>query len=261
MQELADRFLESDKDKARLFAEAAARAAQTLNQPEQAMGLARAGDVLVRAGETEAGRKLIEEAAVAAAKLGTYGPASLSPGAPWPRPWLCSTSNGPWPWSNPSRNASDKDRYTAFIIEAIAGTDPEKALTLVDTLETNSSMPQTLKTEIAYAIAPTRPDEAIRIVEGMNEGHGAEKHQAEAFGWLAVAIAPKDKAKAFALIDRALAMPIDKPEPFGSYTYFGGALASSAGIALNARKIGYPDMEGVAHARDGGPARRPARLQ
>ena len=106
-------------------------------------------------------------------------------------------------------------------------------------------MPQTLKTEIAYAIAPTRPDQAIKIVEGMIAGYVAEKYQAEAFGWLAVAIAPKDKTRAFALIDRALALPIDKPEPFGSYTYFGGGLASSAGIALNARRIGYPDMEGV----------------
>ena len=77
------------------------------------------------------------------------------------------------------------------------------------------------------------------------KGYSPEKYQAEAFGWLALAIAPKDKARAFALVDRALALPIDKPEPFGSYTYFGAALASSAGIALNARRIGYPDMESV----------------
>ena len=112
-------------------------------------------------------------------------------------------------------------------------------------MDPNTSLPQTLKTEIAYAIASSRPDQAIRIVEGMTEGHGAQKHQAEAFGWLAVAIAPRDKSRACALIDRALALPIDKPREFGSYIYFGGAMASSAGIALNARKVGYPDMEGA----------------
>ena len=51
--------------------------------------------------------------------------------------------------------------------------------------------------------------------------YNPEKYQAEAFGWLAMAIAPRDKATGFALVDRALALPIDKPEPFGSYTYFG----------------------------------------
>ncbi len=119
------------------------------------------------------------------------------------------------------------------------------ALALVDATDTNTSLPQTLKTEIAYAIASDRPDQAIRIVEGMTDGHAGQKHQAEAFGWLAVAIAPHDRSRACALIDRALALPIDKPQEFGSYIYFGGALASSAGIALNARRIGYSDMNGA----------------
>ena len=122
-------------------------------------------------------------------------------------------------------------------------------------------MPQTLKTEIAFAIAPTRPDEAIRIVEGMKEGHGGEKYQAEAFGWLAVAIAPKDKARAFALIDRALAMPIDKPEPFGSYHL----LRRCPGFLGRDRSERPEDRlsrhGGRDHAGDGDPARRPARVQ
>ena len=244
LQELADRFLGSDRDKPRSFAEAAATRAQKLNQPERAMALARAGAVLVKSGDSEAGRKLIEEAALAAAKLGTsehqaYGRGTVA------QALALLDINRALALVEPIKDHINKDRYTAFIIEAIAATNPQKALELVDTLETNGSTPQTLKTEIAYAITPTRPDEAIRIVDGMKKGHGAEKHQAEAFGWLAVAIAPTDKARAFALIERALAMPIDKTAPFGSYTYFGGALASSAGIALNARKIGYPDMEGV----------------
>jgi hypothetical protein len=48
-------------------------------------------------------------------------------------------------------------------------------------------------------------------------GHGAKKYQAEAFGWLAVALAPRDPARSRALIDRALAMPTTHPEEFASY--------------------------------------------
>ena len=144
----------------------------------------------------------------------------------------------------PIKERRERDRYTGFLIDAIGGSNPDRALALLGTLEANTSLPQTLTTGIAFAIAPTQPDRAVRLVEGM-KGYNPEKYQAEAFGWLALAIAPKDKARAFALVDRALALPIDKPEPFGSYTYFGAALASSAGIALNARRIGYPDMESV----------------
>ena len=46
--------------------------------------------------------------------------------------------------------------------------------------------------------------------------------RAEAFAWLAVAVAPRDRARAAALIDRALAMPVDRPEVFRSWIHFGG---------------------------------------
>jgi hypothetical protein len=77
------------------------------------------------------------------------------------------------------------------------------------------------------------------------KSHAADKMRAEAFGWLAVAMAPRDRARAWALIDRALAIPIDRPEPFQSWTYFGAALASTARIAACAKQIGYPDMDSV----------------
>jgi hypothetical protein len=101
-----------------------------------------------------------------------------------------------------------------------------------------------VKTEIAYQIGAEQPDEAVQILAGM-KGHAAEKMRAEAFGWLAVAMAPRDRARAWALIDRALAIPIDKPEPFRSWTYFGAALASTARIAACAKQISYPDMDSV----------------
>ena len=244
LQELAERFQAIDQEKAKLFAEQAAIQARTLAEPDHTRYLAQAGAVLARAGSPEAGRKLIDEAAEAAAKMGTTGMPGYTRG-------IVAKALAPLDLKRslallePMKERKDKDRYTGFIVEAIAGSNPERALEFVDSTDPDTSLPQTLKTEIAYAIASDKPDQAMRIVEGMTEGHGAVKHQAEAFGWLAVAIAPRDKSRAFALIDRALALPIDKPREFASYTYFGGALASSAGIALNARRIGYPDMNGA----------------
>jgi hypothetical protein len=89
-----------------------------------------------------------------------------------------------------------------------------------------------------------RPDEAVRVIQGM-KGYAAEKYQGEAYGWLAVAIAPRDKARAATFIDRALAMPVDRPEDFQSWTYFGGGAGAAAWTAVCAKRAGYPDMAGA----------------
>ena len=56
----------------------------------------------------------------------------------------------------------------------------------------------------------------------------ADKMQAEAFAWLAVAVAPRDRPRAVALIDRALALPVDRPRLYESWINSGGATASAA---------------------------------
>jgi hypothetical protein len=142
----------------------------------------------------------------------------------------------------PCKAPSDKERYNAFLASAIAATDPKRAVALADALSGDGTYGELVKTEIAYKIGAARPDEALQILEGM-KGHAADKMRAEALGWLAVAMAPRDRARAWALIDRALAIPIDHPEPFQSWTYFGAATASAARIAACARHIGYPDMD------------------
>jgi hypothetical protein len=69
--------------------------------------------------------------------------------------------------------------------------------------------------------------------------------QAEAFGWLAVALAPRDRARACSLIDWALAMMIFQRDWAGRSLSSGGEMAGAAHVALCARRIGYPDMESV----------------
>jgi hypothetical protein len=82
------------------------------------------------------------------------------------------------------------------------------------------------------------------MVEGM-KCYAADKMRAEAFAWLAVAVAPRDRARAAALIDRALAFPIDRPEVYRGWIHFGGAMMAAAKMAACARHAGYPDMHGA----------------
>ncbi len=62
LQELADRYAESAREKAVRFADEAAVQARGLNQPDRTLAMARAGAVLVTLGRPDVGRKLIEEA-------------------------------------------------------------------------------------------------------------------------------------------------------------------------------------------------------
>ena len=96
------------------------------------------------------------------------------------------------------------------IAAAIATTDTKRAVDLVETVGGNAFYHEMARTAIAYRIGPDHPDEAIRIIEGMKRDPWPTSWQAEAFGWLAVALAPRDRARANALIDRALAMMIDQ---------------------------------------------------
>jgi hypothetical protein len=243
VQRLAERFAATDRAKALLFAEEAAARARALAQPDQSIALAAAGTVLARLGRAEAGRKLIEEAAAFAARLGAEGQPAYARG-------LTARALAPFDLERaraliaPCKEPSDKERYNAFIAGAIAATDLKRAVALADAMPASGTYGELIKTEIAYKIGAERPDEAVQIVEGM-KGHAADKLRPEAFGWLAVAMAPRDRARAWSLIDRALAIPIDHPEPFLSWAYFGAATASSARIAACARHIGYPDMESV----------------
>src|SRR5262249_22349945 len=139
-----------------------------------------------------------------------------------------------------------KDRYRAMIATAIARTDTSRAIALVEALGEpdtyDESAARLARTEIAYKLGAEHPDEAIKIIEGIKlEPPWLARWRAEAFGWLAVALAPRDRPRAFGLIDRALAMMIDRRK----WTGRGTEMAAAARIAICARRIGYPDMESV----------------
>ena len=244
MQSLAAAFAETDRKKAMRFAEEAAVQARGLNQPDRPPAMARAGAVLVKLGRADAGRKLIDEAARDAAKLGIKDRAGYYR-------WLVAEALAPFDLKQalaliePIQDEENFGRQRAPVMRGSPPPSPRPTRPGPSPWSTWWLDPafdhELARTEIAYKIGADRPDEAIKIIEGINRDRRAALWQAEAFGWLAVALAPRDRARAFGLIDRALAMMIDHPDG----RHADAEMAVAARIAICARRIGYPDMESV----------------
>jgi len=243
LQHLAERFFRSDPTKALLFVEGAAFRARAFEPgPERARALARAGSLLVRLGRQDGGRTLIDEAAAAASGFGFDGKqgetrgmvaGALAPIDP----------NRAMALIEPIKQARDRELALAFVAQGIAATRPGRAFFLAKEMKGVTDAPLRISAEVACRIGPDRPEDARTIILGLT-GRDAASISAEALGWLAEAVASRnqDRRLTIDLIDRALALPFDKP---GEFTGFGGATLAAAWVALHARNAGYPDMESV----------------
>jgi RNA polymerase sigma factor (sigma-70 family) len=235
LQGLADRFAESDPKKALLFAAEAAIQARALNQPERTAAMAHAGGVLVKLGRADFGRTLINEAVRDAVQLPTANHAGYTRAevasilAPYDLKRALALIE-----SIQDEGTERTKRFRAQIAVSIAKTDTKQAVALADTIGGNAFHHEFARSEIAYKIGANQPDEAIKIIEDMKRDP-ATIWQAEAFGWLAVALAPRDKMRAFAMIDRALALMIDQRDRYSRSAWSGGEMAGAAHIADCAR--------------------------
>ncbi len=207
LQAMAVRFRPTDRAKAVVFAEEAAVRARELPKKEQAAALATAGAALARFGRAEAGRALIAQAVLAAGELGNEDiearDRAIVAGAVAPDDLKRALA-----LIEPIQ-ADDKDRFVAYVARAIARTDTTRGVALADLMSGETPVPERVKTAIAFRIGADQPDEAIKIIEGMKREHPG-RWRAEALGWLAVALEPREKARAFDLIDRALDMLVDE---------------------------------------------------
>jgi RNA polymerase sigma factor (sigma-70 family) len=240
LERMAWRFGGRDRDKALLFADKALANARKLGDDKRAVALSAVGSVMSALGRKEAGRALIEEATIAAAQLGTEDRAAQDRA-------IVAAAIAPLNLKKAMDlvepvGAQEKDRCLAFIARAIAKTDTAQAVALANKMDGPNPVHERVKTAIAYKIGADRPDEAIKIIESINRDN-ARRWQAEAFGWLAVALEPRDRGRALALIDRALNMITDGSIAAESTT--GYEMLAAAHIAACARQIGYPDMESV----------------
>ena len=141
------------------------------------------------------------------------------------------------------KNENDRDRYLGFIATALASSDPKRALEVTGKIGDRSSTPQSVKVAIVFALGESgHADEAMKVIEEMKGHYAAEKYQSEANAWLAVAVAPRDKARAAMLLEKALNLPVDQPQEFRSWIYFGGGAGEAAWSAACAKRAGYDDM-------------------
>jgi len=239
LERLVKHFVASDAQKALRCAEEGVIRARNQDQPQRAVGLAKMAAMIARLGNTEAAKKLATEAADMA---------------------------GQW-------QPSDQNMYSlGSIAVALAPLDLDRSLELLakipknrrqdhlakvaasqDDLEKAESVMKDLdpwylqraRMRLAYRIAAARPADAVRLIEKPSQrDYGNEEDmKAVALGWLATAIAPRDPAMACSLVDRAFDIYLKPQER--SYGNFGGRAAGVALLAVQARQIGYPDMESV----------------
>jgi RNA polymerase sigma factor (sigma-70 family) len=241
-QELAERYSRRDRARSLLFADEAVARARELGPSRRAAALAAAGAVQARAGRAGAGRGLIDEAVGLIEHPGDEDIAAQDRA-------IVAAALAPFDLERALAllgpiEAEDKDRCVALVARAIATSDPGRAVALADAMQGEGNHRELVKTPVAYRIGADRPDEAIRIIEGIQRDD-AGRWQAEAFGWLAVALAPRDRERACALIDRALAMTMDDATGEAGSMFADDAMLAAAHVAARARQIGYPDMESV----------------
>lgn len=227
LKELTERYLQTDPAKALRFAEEAIVRARTREQPARTWSLAEIGSLVRQLGKEVTGRKLITEAADMADKLGAQDHQALARG-------MVAQALAPYDLERaqallkPLTDPNDKLRFAMMVASAVMKDDP--------------SLPPRVRMQIAYRMGATDPAAAVRIVDSIQ---GDAKTQAEAFAWVAVAVAPRDKKLAYSLIDRSLAIYVDESKEFQSWSNYGAPSVFAARVAGMAQKIGYPDMDSV----------------
>ncbi|HEV7224335.1 MAG TPA: carboxypeptidase-like regulatory domain-containing protein [Pirellulales bacterium] len=233
-------------DDALRFVQEANLRLRNLLPPERIFRTAETGALLARLGRADAGRKLLDEAAQAAEQLPLDDRSAFTRGIV-AREWAAYDIDRAEKLVESISLKAGKHRYLSWLAESVAEHDLDRALALAKEIDGDinaDSRANHARLKIAYRIAPVRLQDALNVVQSM-AGDGAGKSRAEALAWIAYRIADRDKPRAYELIDRSLAIYLDEPEEFRSWSNYGGRTVFAAWVARLAREIGYPDMRGV----------------
>jgi hypothetical protein len=238
---LGGRFAKTDRARSLRFVEEAVVQARTMDLPKRAEGLARAGELVIRLGQRAAGRKLLTEAAALAEKLGSDG------SQPHYRAQVaCCLAGEDLPRARallkPLLGTESANGWLSYMARRLAATDVKAALALVDEMTADrSNVRSETRLRIACSLAERDPAEAVRVAKGITD----VRYRAEALGHVAGIVARRDRKLAWSLIDRSLAIYLDRPEEFRSWSNFGGRGIFAAWTAGQAQRVGYPDMASV----------------
>jgi hypothetical protein len=240
LRHVAERWATDDPAKALRCAEEGIVRTRSLDAPARAQPLAAFGGLVARLGQPEAGRKLVEEAAQIATRLPASPTGSFARGK-------VATAMAAFDLKRavdllaPIADQNQRHAWLPQVTAAASVSQPEQARALWAGLE-----PWYLsraKAATAYRLAETRSDEALQLVESI-EGDDAPVQKVESLGWIAESVARRDKAKAWAILDRALALAM-APRAGTDLARCRDLPVKAAMLAVHARRIGYPDLQSV----------------
>jgi protocatechuate 3,4-dioxygenase beta subunit len=100
--------------------------------------------------------------------------------------------------------------------------------------------------QLAWDLAPSDLDGALELV-GEFDVEPSLHPQAEGHAWLAVAIAPRDRARAWTLIDAAMNLYSVHTDNSGYWNNYGGQSAMAARMVGQAAEVQYPDVRSLVY--------------
>jgi protocatechuate 3,4-dioxygenase beta subunit len=240
LRHLAERYAADEPAKALRCTEEGVVRARALPQPERAESLAWFGGLVIRLGRQETGRKLVEEAAQIAARLPATESSTRARGEV-----AAAVADfdlkGALELLKPIRDRNQRSAWLPKVAAAASVDHPDQSRALWKELE--PFYLSRAKAATACRLAATRPDEALRLVEEIAGGESPVQ-KVEALGWIAVTVARRDKPRAFAIVDRGLALAMDSLTETAR-VYCQTLPAKAALVAVHAQRIGYPDLQSV----------------
>ncbi len=240
LKRLATKYIDANAAKALRLTEELVVRARALDPRYRTSLMTDAGILLFKLGRPDAGRKIIEEIAAHVDKLPKEGLEGYLRGhtasglalfdLPRAKQLLQST---------PDR--FDRQRYLGIAVNTVAASNPKAAAELLSMIDKRER--GRYAASASHHMALTDTEAAIRIAE--EHGNG-DSYTSLGLAWIALRIAPRDRAAAHRLIDRAFRAIHERPEHAIGYGSFGGFGEAAAHVALIAFAIDDPQRADLA---------------
>ncbi len=238
VHKIARRAVEISPDAARRHAEDWIFRLRQLEQPHQVYSVAQLGRLLIDLGQVEAGKRLLDEARETAERLGGSGLEGFARG-------YTAAQLAPFDIDaalkliEPITDSREKIRYTANVAVEISRHDPDRAIAMAPTMASGH-----LWMRMALKMADDDLPKAKEVLAQMR-GSGDERYRALGLAWVARAVHRRHPEEAFRLIDESLAITIQLPVGFDTWSNYGREAPIAAYTAVVAQEIGYADMQSV----------------
>jgi hypothetical protein len=234
---LASDLLPDHPEKAMPIAEEAVVRARGLAPDYRRSALAQTGELVYHCGKNDAGRKLIEEAAVLVAPLGNSGMDGYYRGFVASRIALYDPARART-MIDALEEANDYSRWLAQACIRVAESDLGLAKKWMTEFRPSQIIAKPVaQQKIAYHLAATNPDEAISFA------HQIEDLNTRATTMAGVAIRLKDRQRAIQLIDDTIDRILADSTGYYRRNYQGGGVVGL--ILYRAKQLGHPDLAGL----------------